>query len=87
MAEDAKARAKGGLTDPHLKRTFKGHRGPITAVSMNPAGRQLATASEDSCVHVYDFNPQKRPFRFVGHKGPVYDVGYSPTGEYLVSAS
>ena len=39
MEEDRKARAKAGLTDPHLKRTFKGHRGPITAVSINPTSR------------------------------------------------
>lgn len=48
--------------------------------------RQVASGSDDGLVYVWNFLPQKRPFKFVGHKGAVYDVHFTPDGESIVSA-
>ena len=54
--------------DPSLERTFRGHKGPITAVSFEPGMKQVVSASEDSTLMVWNFRPQLRAFRFAGHK-------------------
>ena len=66
--------------DPQLERTFRGHKAPINAVSFNPNMKQLASASADNCVYVYNFKSKQRAFRFIGHKEPVLDVKFSPSG-------
>lgn len=54
--------------DPTLERTFRGHKGAVTSVSFDPHVRQLASASRDHCVMVWNFKPTLRAFRFAGHK-------------------
>jgi len=75
------------MSDPLLKRSFRGHKDAITSVSFNPNMKQIASGSQDSVVTVWNFKPQQRPFKFVGHKGPVYDVDFSPNGQVIASAS
>lgn len=54
--------------DPTLERSFRGHKGPVSAVSFSPTLRQLASGASDGCVMVWNFRPQLRAFRYVGHK-------------------
>ncbi|KAJ0399072.1 hypothetical protein P43SY_008692 [Pythium insidiosum] len=73
--------------NPTLERTFRGHKSAVTSVSFHPNMHQLASASLDCSVMLWNFRPQLRAFRFFGHKGPVYDVTFSPVGDLLASAS
>ncbi|KAJ0403482.1 hypothetical protein ATCC90586_003595 [Pythium insidiosum] len=73
--------------NPTLERTFRGHKSAVTSVSFHPNMHQLASASLDCSVMLWNFRPQLRAFRFFGHKGPVYDVTFSPAGDLLASAS
>ena len=54
--------------NPSLMRTFRGHKGCISAVAFNPSLTQLVSSSKDSCLMLWNFKPQLRAFRFVGHK-------------------
>jgi centriolar protein POC1 len=54
--------------DPTLERSFRGHKDVVTALSFKPSMSQLASASIDHSVMIWNFKPQLRAFRFVGHK-------------------
>ncbi|KAM5336546.1 POC1 centriolar protein homolog B isoform 2-T2 [Glossophaga mutica] len=73
--------------DPVLERYFKGHKAAITSVGFSPNGKQLATASWDTFLMLWNFRPQTRAFRYVGHKDVVTSVQFSPLGNLLASAS
>lgn len=75
------------LTDPALKRSFKGHKESVICSTFNPNLKQVVSGSKDSTVMVWNFKPNMRPFRFVGHKGPVNSVAVTPTGNTIVSGS
>ncbi|XP_054574782.1 POC1 centriolar protein homolog B isoform X2 [Eptesicus fuscus] len=73
--------------DPVLERYFKGHKAAITSLDFSPNGKQLATASWDTFLMLWNFKPQARAFRYVGHKDVVTSVQFSPLGNLLASAS
>uniref|UniRef100_A0A9L0SZJ9 POC1 centriolar protein homolog B n=1 Tax=Equus caballus TaxID=9796 RepID=A0A9L0SZJ9_HORSE len=73
--------------DPVLERYFKGHKAAITSADFSPHGQQLATASWDTFLMLWNFKPQARAFRYVGHKDVVTSVQFSPLGNLLASAS
>ena len=79
--------SKGSLTDPALKRSFKGHKESVMSTCFNPNLKQVVSGSFDGTVMVWNFKPNVRPFRFVGHKGPVHSVAISPSGNTVVSGS
>lgn len=76
-----------GMDDPVLERHYSGHRGDVTAVAFNPNMQQLASASLDGTVMLWNFKPSMRAFRLVGHTSAVEDVSFSPSGHLLASAS
>lgn len=53
--------------DPCVERTFRGHKGTVRGVSFSPNMKQVATASDDHIVTVWNFKPDLRAFRFTGH--------------------
>ncbi|XP_073756631.1 POC1 centriolar protein homolog B isoform X5 [Callorhinus ursinus] len=75
------------LEDPALERYFKGHKAAITSVDFSPNGKQLATASWDTFLMLWNCKPQARAFRYVGHKDVVTSLRFSPLGNLLASAS
>lgn len=75
------------LSDPALKRSFKGHKQGVLSTCFNPNLKQVVSGSLDNTVMVWNFKPNVRPFRFVGHRGPVYSVAMTPTGNTIVSGS
>ncbi|DAZ92992.1 TPA: hypothetical protein N0F65_011489 [Lagenidium giganteum] len=75
------------LHNPSLERTFRGHKSAVTSVAFHPNMQQLASASVDCNVLMWNFKPQLRAFRYVGHKGPVHALAFSPSGDVLASAS
>ena len=62
------------------------HTSSIMRVAWSPDGKQIATASADSEVHVYDAQSGERLHRLTGHTGVVYDVAWSSDGRQLASA-
>ena len=54
--------------DPSLERTFRGHRSYVSSLSFSPTLKQLASASGDHCIMLWNFKPALRAFRFIGHK-------------------
>eukprot|EP00820_Chromera_velia_P025900 Cvel_10049.t1-p1 / transcript=Cvel_10049.t1 / gene=Cvel_10049 / organism=Chromera_velia_CCMP2878 / gene_product=POC1 centriolar protein homolog A, putative / transcript_product=POC1 centriolar protein homolog A, putative / location=Cvel_scaffold598:1-6837(-) / protein_length=764 / sequence_SO=supercontig / SO=protein_coding / is_pseudo=false len=79
----------GGVfpTDPSLERSFRGHRGTVSAVAFSPVMKQLVSSSQDGSIFVWHFKFQQRPFRFVGHQGPVTDICVTSSGTTIASAS
>ncbi|ORZ40400.1 WD40-repeat-containing domain protein [Catenaria anguillulae PL171] len=75
--------------DPTLERAFRGHKDGISALSFKPNLTQLASASLDHSIMVWNFRPGMRGFRFLGHKAPVTNVEFcpSPSTNLLASSS
>eukprot|EP00842_Homolaphlyctis_polyrhiza_P004171 jgi/Hompol1/4755/HPOL_001240-RA len=73
--------------DPTLERSFRGHKDVVTSLAFKPSMTQLASASMDHSVMIWNFKPQLRAFRFVGHKAPVTCIDFSPSGNLLASCS
>jgi WD40 repeat protein len=67
--------------------TFKGHNAEVRALTFNPAGNQLASASADYTVRLWDFDVVLQARDFAGHEGPVWSSVFSPDGQWLASAS
>ena len=65
-------------TEPELQRSFRGHTKEINSVALDPLMRQVASASNDSLVYIWSFDPTQRPFKFAGHKGHVNAITFSP---------
>jgi WD40 repeat protein len=74
--------------------TFKGHKGPVTAVAVSPDLLTAATASADQTVKVWGLAtlPKRKPlghefFTGKGHTAAVRSVAYSGDGRYLATGS
>jgi len=64
---------------------LRGHKGPVRAVSFAADGGQLATASEDGTVHLWDAASGKETATLRGQHGAVYAVAFAPSGKFLAS--
>jgi WD40 repeat protein len=66
---------------------LKGHAGGVAAVAYHPNGKQLATASFDGTVKVWEVATGREWFTLSGHKLPVTAVAFSADGKFLASGS
>src|SRR5438552_744664 len=71
-------------TDPIV--TLRGHSAFIHCVVFSPDGTQVATASDDKTVKIWDSATGKDVHTLRGHTSLVLSVSFSPDGTRLASA-
>ncbi|MEE2046448.1 hypothetical protein Q7689_24245, partial [Nocardiopsis tropica] len=74
----------GGLG---LQHRLTGHNGPVLSVVFSPGGDQVASASADGMVRVWDPETGQEVRTLTGHDDWVRSVVFSPEGDQLASAS
>lgn len=76
-------------SEPKLIHHFKGHKNTITSLAFNPTSNQIASASLDHSVHLWNFDTKAklRCYKFLGHCDATHAVAWSPSGELMATAS
>src|SRR5436190_331007 len=74
------------LSTGTLLSTYSEHLNAVSAVAWSPDGKELASASYDKTVQVWDPVTGHRFTTYRGHSNWVTAVAWSPNGKYLASA-
>ncbi|KAG8932142.1 protein with putative role during mitosis [Tulasnella sp. 419] len=69
------------------KYVLTGHRSPVTRVAFHPVFSQLASASEDATIKIWDWETGEFERTLKGHTKAVHDIDYDGKGDLLVSCS
>ncbi|MDZ7970239.1 MAG: WD40 repeat domain-containing protein, partial [Nostoc sp. DedSLP03] len=67
--------------------TLEGHSSYVNSVAYSPNGQQLASASSDKTIKIWDVSSGQLLKTLTGHSDTVISVAYSPNGQQLASAS
>lgn len=68
-----------------VEQTFKGHTGRVNDAAFSPDGHQLASASDDSTIRVWEVHTGKTLLTMKGDDKEKLEVSWSPKGTWLVS--
>ena len=66
---------------------LKGHTSSVAAFAWSPDGKQIATASYDKTIRIWDATTGEAKRTLVRHTGPAVVVGWSPDGKQIASGS
>lgn len=67
--------------------TFKAHPEMINAVSISPDGKNLATASVDKTIKIWNWQTQKLVQTLTGHQDRITSISFSPDNQTIASGS
>ena len=77
------ARIYDAVTGEELQRLYA-HRDTIANIEFSPDGAQLATASRDATIRIWDLAKSVLVTSYVGFGEQVQDIEYSPDGEFMM---
>ena len=84
--QDAEAKAKMvWQSQPFL--TLKGHTSSVWCIAWSPKGDQIASASADWSIIIWDAASGQQVSTLNGHTDRVWSVAWSPKGDQVASAS
>ncbi len=66
--------------------TYHGHTTGVEAVAWSPDSQQVASASDDGILQVWEARTGKLTVTYRGHHGAVTAVAWSPDGRFIASA-
>jgi len=72
-----------GLPRPPAAHELTGHRNNITSVVFHPVFSQIASASEDATIKIWDYESGEFERTLKGHTNAVQDVAYDHSGNFL----
>ena len=73
------------LADGSNRRVLAGHTAPLSAMAFSPAGGQIATASEDGSVLVFETATGQLLFALRDQRGTPRGISYAPDGSRLIA--
>ncbi len=66
--------------------TLGGHTDVVGCLSFSPDGKQLASASFDKTVRIWNLSTRESALTFTGHSDFVYAVAFGPKGDWIATA-
>lgn len=75
------------IRESHVRLRLEGHEKELSSVAYSPDGQQIATASWDQTIRLWDASTGDWQATLQGHEGPINAVAFSPDGQQIATAS